>query len=150
MATEWSLRRWGMVNTAAAVALFGAQAVQGLVVSGWLMFHPVPAGQAALVTLCALTCAAPLMVWVARSRRPDAERSLRGLYGWAATMLVIQLLQIPMTKALLSSIPLYPVMAGVLITVSELVRVAAGIATAIEPTASHRAGAAEENLRSHP
>ncbi len=140
---------WAKINTAAAVAVFGVQAAQGLLASGWLILHRVPAGQATLVTLWSLTCAAPLMVWVARSRRADAERSLRRLYGWTATLVVAQLLQVPMTKALFGSVPLYAVMVGVLIAVSELVRVVTGTEAATEPATGGPPNVEVKDLRSH-
>lgn len=133
---------WQKLNSALALLVFGGQALLGLVAACWLVVHPVP---------WVLMCPVPLLAWMCRPRHPVGGVSLRRVCGWAAGMVAVLLLQVPLTKAFLATTPLYEVVAGVLIVVSELVRVAAVTEVATEPAVGTQPTFVDaDNLRSHP
>ncbi len=115
---------WQKVTWALATVVFGVQALLGLLAAGWLVVHPLPAGQVGMPVVWLLMCPVPLLGWMCRPQRPVDGGSLRRVCAWAAVMVAVLLLQVPLTKAFLATTPLYEVLVGVLIVVSEFLRFA--------------------------
>lgn len=118
---------WKRINSVLAAVVFGLQALLGLLAAGWLVVHRLPAGDTGMSIVWVLMSPVPLLWWMVRPRHSAGGSSLRRMCGWAAVMVVVLLLQVPLTKSFLATVPLVEVIGGVLIIVSEFLRFAVDV-----------------------